>query len=164
MPGIAVPALAAAALLVLAGAQKVADPTMTVGALRSLRLPGSPLLVRLGSLVEMAVGLAAVFSGGAVTWGLVALSYAAVAGFVGLALRSGTMIGTCGCFGVVGGLAAVQLTEPLATSITDDPAEGIVVVLLSALAVGLLYGAFVDLPRALAAARAVRPTDGVATR
>ena len=42
VPALTGPALVAAALLVLAGAQKLLDPTMTVGALRALRLPSSP--------------------------------------------------------------------------------------------------------------------------
>src|SRR5690606_18072277 len=93
------PALAIAALLVLAGAQKVVDPTMTVGALRALRLPSSPLLVRAGAAAEAALGAAALTVGGPVLWALVAISYLAFAAFVTAALRSGTMIGSCGCFG-----------------------------------------------------------------
>jgi hypothetical protein len=42
MPALTGPALVAAALLALAGAQKVVDPTMTVGALRALGLPAAP--------------------------------------------------------------------------------------------------------------------------
>src|SRR3546814_6659786 len=99
MPALTLPALVLAALLALAGAQKVLDPTMTVGALRAMRLPSSPLLVRVGSAAELVLGVAAIVVGGAVLWWLVAASYLAFAGFVLAALRKGTMIGTCGCFG-----------------------------------------------------------------
>src|SRR3546814_13382738 len=99
MPALTLPALVLAALLALAGAQKVLDPTMTVGALRAMRLPSSPLLVRVGSAAELVLGVAAIVVGGAVLWWLVAVSYLAFAGFVLAALRKGTMIGTCGCVG-----------------------------------------------------------------
>src|SRR3546814_14242722 len=99
MPALTLPALVLAALLALAGAQKVLDPTMTVGALRAMRLPSSPLLVRVGSAAELVLGVAAIVVGGAVLWWLVAVSYLAFAGFVLAALRKGTMIVTCGCFG-----------------------------------------------------------------
>src|SRR3546814_7851889 len=72
---------------------------MTVGALRAMRLPSSALLVRAGSAAELVLGVAAIVVGGAVLWWLVAVSYLAFAGFVLAALRKGTMIGTCGCFG-----------------------------------------------------------------
>ena len=48
MPALTGPAIVAAALLALAGAQKLVDPTMTVGALRALHLPSSAWLVRAG--------------------------------------------------------------------------------------------------------------------
>ena len=98
------PALVAASLLALAGAQKLLDPTMTVGALRALRLPSSPMLVRAGSAVELALGVAAITVGGAALWWAVAASYVLFGAFVALAL----------------------------------------------LVVGLLYAAFVELPRVLA--------------
>jgi hypothetical protein len=145
----------------------VADPVNTVGALRALRLPASPLLVRVGAAAEATVGAAAALIGGSVWWALVAASYVAFAAFVVAALRAGTMIGSCGCFGhedtpphpvhvvldlVLAGVAAAAAAQGLvpATEIADDPGRGIVVVALSALALYLLYGAFVDLPRAAA--------------
>ena len=79
MPALTGPALVAAALLALAGAQKLVDPTMTVGALRALRLPSSPWLVRLGSAAELALGVAAIVVGGAALWWAVAASYLAFA-------------------------------------------------------------------------------------
>lgn len=175
MPGLTGPALVAAALLALAGAQKVVDPTMTVGALRALRLPSSPVLVRLGAAAEMALGVAAMAVGGAGLWWLVAASYVAFAAFVVAALRSGTMIGSCGCFGredtpphwthvalnvaLAALAAATALNSPTAPveALTDHPSQGLVVVALAAVALYLLHAAFVDLPRNLSAAGRRRP-------
>lgn len=167
MPVLTAPALVAAALLVVAGAAKVADPVNTVGALRAMRLPASPALVRVGAAVEATVGAAAALVGGSVWWSLVAASYLAFTAFVVAALRTGTMIGSCGCFGhedtpphpvhvvldlALAGVAIAAAVQGLvpATSIADDPGWGIVVVALSALGVYLVYAAFVDLPRAAA--------------
>lgn len=167
MPAVTGPALVAAALLALAGAQKVLDPSMTVGALRALRLPASPGLVRVGAASELALGALALGVGGPVIWWLVAASYVAFGGFVLAALQRGTMIGSCGCFGRedtpphathVGlnvALAAVALWASRALSgapideLGDHPAQGAAVLVLSAGALYLLYAAYVVLPRAL---------------
>ena len=164
------PALAIASLLAMAGAQKLVDPTMTVGALRALRVPSSPLLVRAGSSTELALGIAAITVGGAALWWAVAASYLAFAAFVVAALRKGTMIGTCGCFGReetpphwthvdlnvalagVAVLTAVRSPAAPLDALTAEPAVAIGVLALSALALCLLYAAYVELPRTLAAA------------
>jgi methylamine utilization protein MauE len=88
----------AALLLVAAGAGKVADPSRTVGALRALRWPSSPGLVRAGGLVETLLGVAVLVVGGRPLALLVAASYLGFAAFVLSALASGAPIGTCGCF------------------------------------------------------------------
>lgn len=168
MPALTGPALVVAALLTLAGAQKLLDPTMTVGALRAMRLPSSSVLVRAGSAAECALGVAAIAAGGAALWWLVAISYLAFTGFVVGALRLGTMIGTCGCFGreetpphwihvaLNLGLAAlaiaVAMRAPAAPvdTIVDHPGSAVLVVLLAVLTLYLLYAAFVELPRTLA--------------
>ncbi|MGH9112766.1 MAG: MauE/DoxX family redox-associated membrane protein [Acidimicrobiales bacterium] len=167
MPAFTGPALVAALLLVVAGAMKAVDPTMTVGALRALRLPSSPGLVRAGAAAELVLGVVAATTGAPVAWGLVAVSYLGFAVFVVAALRAGTMVGSCGCFGredtpphpvhvvldvalaafAVG--AAVGEVAPL-DEIADAPGRGAVVAGLSVLAVVVLHAAFVDLPRALA--------------
>ncbi len=99
MDGAVVPALVAAGLLALAGAMKLLDPTMTIGALRELGLPSSEPLVRLGALAELVLGVLAVVVGGTVVWTLVAASYIAFGMFVLAALRVDAPIGSCGCFG-----------------------------------------------------------------
>ena len=168
------PALVVAALLAVAGAQKLLDPTMTVGALRALRLPSAPLLVRAGAAAELALGVAAIAIGGEALWWGVALSYALFAVFVTAALRKGTMIGSCGCFGReetpphwshvvlnigLAGLAiATALRSPASPleALGDHPGAAVPVVLLAGLSLCLLYAAFVELPRTLAASSVTR--------
>jgi hypothetical protein len=178
VPALTGPALVVAALLALAGAQKVLDPTMTVGALQALRLPASPLVVRIGAAAELALGTAAIGLGGAALWALVAVSYLAFAAVVVAALRRGTMIGSCGCFGredtpphwshvglnltlasVALGVAGRGDGAPL-DAVFDHPGLGAVVVALAAVGVYLLYALYVELPRTLAAARTARPSSG----
>jgi hypothetical protein len=174
VPALTGPALAIAALLALAGAQKVLDPTMTVGALRALRLPSSPVVVRAGAAAELALGVLAIGVGGVVVWALVAASYLAFAVFVVAALRHGTMLGSCGCFGredtpphwshvalnlllagVAVALAAQGDGAPL-DAVVDDPGFGMAVAALAGVALYLLYALYVELPRSLAASRATR--------
>lgn len=170
MPAITGPAVVAATLLVVAGATKAVDPANTVGALRALRLPASPAAVRAGAVGEAALGAAAVVVGGTVWWSLVAASYAAFASFVVAALRAGTMIGSCGCFGhedtpphplhvvldvvavAVAAAAAAQGLAP-ASVLADDPGGAMVVLGLGVPVAYLAYRAFVDLPRAVARRR-----------
>jgi Methylamine utilisation protein MauE len=88
----------AALLLLAAGALKVADPTRTAGALAAQGLAVAPVAVRVAALLEAALGAAVVVVGGHVLPALMAASYALFACFVAVALRSGTPVGTCGCF------------------------------------------------------------------
>lgn len=174
IPALLAPALAAAILLVVAGAQKAVDPTMTVGALRGMGWPSSPRLVRAGSVAELAIGASAIVLGGAVPWGLVAVSYFGFAAFVAAALRAGALVGTCGCFGRedtpphvshvvldlgLGSVAAVMaITSSVGAidAIAEAPLRGAVVLALSLLGTTLLYGGFVLMPRTLTMARPER--------
>jgi hypothetical protein len=90
---------AGALLLLAAGAAKVVEPTRAAGALAALGWPSSPLLVRAGAAAEAVVGASALVVGGRLPAALVGVSYACFAAFVVVALRSGTPIGSCGCFG-----------------------------------------------------------------
>jgi hypothetical protein len=90
---------AASVLLLAAGAAKSVDPTRTAGALAVLGWPSSPVLVRGGAGAEAALGALGLAVGGGLVAALVALSYAGFAVFVAVAMRSGTPVGTCGCFG-----------------------------------------------------------------
>jgi len=162
------PGLMAAALLAVAGAQKVVDPTMTIGALRALRAPAGPWLVRTGAAAELALGVVAIVVGGRLTWSLVALSYLAFTAFVMAALRRGTMVGSCGCFGradtpphashvvvnlvlagVAGALAGAGVPTPLDGFGTEPTGSGATVA-LATVGLYLLHAVYVDLPRNLA--------------
>src|SRR5689334_14225770 len=93
------PLLVASLLLLLAGAPKAADPTLTVGALRSVGLLVPPLVVRLFGAGEAAVGLATLLTGSRPLAALVAVSYAGFSAFLVVALRSGGAVSSCGCVG-----------------------------------------------------------------
>jgi hypothetical protein len=123
---------AAALLLVVAGAAKVADPSRTAGALRALGWPSSPVLVRAGAAAELLLGAAALVVGGPALALLVAASYLGFALFVMAALRSGTPVGTCGCF-----------------ARADTPPSTAHVVLDGGLAAGAVWAGAVDAPALL---------------
>lgn len=89
---------AASLLLLVAGAAKATDPSRTVGALAALGWPSSPVVVRAGAVVEASFGALGLLVGGAIVALVVAASFAGFALFVAAALRSGTPVGTCGCF------------------------------------------------------------------
>jgi uncharacterized membrane protein YphA (DoxX/SURF4 family) len=90
---------AAAALLVLAGTQKVRDPQPLVRATRSVGLRPPRGLVRGLAAVEVLVGLAALVDGSRWTALAVAASYALFTAFVLVARRRGGVLASCGCFG-----------------------------------------------------------------
>ena len=88
----------AALLLLAAGAVKLVDPTRTAGALAARGWTVPPGVVRAAALAEAALGAAVLVVGGHVLPALMAASYFGFAWFVAGALRSGTPVGTCGCF------------------------------------------------------------------
>lgn len=96
---LAVPYVAAAVLLVLAGVPKVRDPGDLVRAVRSVGLPLGRGVVRAFAVAEVVVGVAALAAPGAVTAGLLAMTYAVFTAFVVLALSRGGVLSSCGCFG-----------------------------------------------------------------
>lgn len=168
------PALATVALLALAGAQKVLDPAAAVGALRQLGVPASSSFVRAAAAAELVLACWALVGAGALPWLLVASTYLAFAGYVTLALRRGTMIGSCGCFGredtpphwshvalnvVLAGIALAVATTGdgrALTGLADDPLDSVAVLGLATVSTYLLFAAFVVLPRTMAAARDLR--------
>lgn len=100
MAALAGPFIACAALLGAGGALKVSRPAPTARALRAVRLPGSPALVRAGAAAEVAVAVAAIAWASRPVALAVAASYLGFAGFVLAALRRDVPLSSCGCFGV----------------------------------------------------------------
>jgi hypothetical protein len=162
------PYLAAALLLVAAGLAKVRRPADTSIALRRAGLPLPEWAVRAGAGAEVAAGCWALTSGRAAA-GLVALSYLGFAGFVALALRRGSPVSSCGCFGkpdspptvshVVLNLAAAATAAWAAfhahagavTLLGHQPLAGVPLVLLTGAVAYLAYLVMGVLPKTLAA-------------
>jgi hypothetical protein len=159
----------AAALLVAGGAAKAARPGDTANALGAVGLPRSSLLVRAGGVAEAAIGVAALAVGDQATAVLVAVSYAAFAVFVAVALRTGAPIASCGCFGKadtpptrlhvlfnLGAAAAavavaVQPRAGLGVVLPHQPLAGVPFVALVACGVALSFLLLSSLPRTMAA-------------
>ena len=92
------PLAACALLLAIAGVAKAYRPLPTVRALRSAALPGNVTLVRLLGAGEAVLAVVALFVAGPLPAALIALSYAAFAGFVIYARARGGTVSSCGCF------------------------------------------------------------------
>ena len=164
---LAAPYVAAALLLVVAGVAKAMEPLPLA---RALRVSGIPVsgrlltpLVRVGAVLEALVGGAAVVAPSLVSAALLAASYAAFTAFVVRALRSGSPLATCGCFGAAdtpptavhalttAGLAAVAAV--VATSPAELALTPALLVLIAVLAY-LVYLVLAVLP--LVSRRATR--------
>lgn len=159
MPLAVVPALVAGGLLALAGALKLLDPTMTVGAFRALGLPAGPLGIRFLAAVELGIGVGALTWTGALPWLLVGTSLVILLGLSLAALRARTPIGSCGCFGRADTpphwthaavLAAVLASVPWAATLdrapvdelADRPGAGVLAALAAAALLGLVFAVF----------------------
>ena len=127
-----------------------------------------------GGAAEVVIGVGALVLGGPVFAALVALSYLGSPVFVALALRSGSPISSCGCFGkvdtppslvhlVVDLLAAgcaitvavAGDTVALPDVLADQPAAGVPFVILAVTGIYLVFLSFTSLPKTLAAAHVV---------
>ena len=168
MDALAGPFLAAAVLLVAAGASKLADPLPLVRALRSARLPAPASAVRALAGAEVGLGLTALLTGARAAALGVALSYAAFTGFVLLARRRGGVLASCGCFGKadtppttthvvvtaalagVAGAVAVRPLGPVQDLLAGSPLGGLALLLATAAvaATGYLVLAVLPLVRA----------------
>ena len=183
MTALAGPLAIAAVLLVAGGVAKVRTPLDTANALRAVGIRVPPRLVRVGAALEVLVGLGALLVGNAVFAALVAASYAAFAGFVVQALRTGAPISSCGCFGKVdtppslvhividGALALVAAAVAVSGAdvslpavVPDQPWLGIPFAMLVVIGAGLAFLAFSALPRALAAVTEVVEARDAASR
>jgi hypothetical protein len=103
MPAVAAPYLAAALLLVVAGLAKTRDPLSLVRALRAaglrVRAPLLSRFVRVAAAAEALLGLVAICRPGGLVALAVAASYAGFTAFVIRAMRTGSPLASCGCFG-----------------------------------------------------------------
>ena len=168
------PFLIAALVLAGAGIAKAVDPTMTVGALRGVKLRVPAVGVRIGGVVEAVLAVAAVVTGSAILALGVAASYLAFTGFVVVALVRRIPIGSCGCFAkedtppsmvhiVVNLGAAVSAVgfaasegNGLGSTIADQPAAGVPFLLLAVAGAYAVYSALTVVPQL---AR-LRPVNG----
>ncbi|HEV3227384.1 MAG TPA: MauE/DoxX family redox-associated membrane protein [Acidimicrobiales bacterium] len=129
MEALAGPVIVCAALLVLAGALKIARPAPTAGALRAVDLPSALPLVRLLGAVEVVVGTTAAITLSPPLLALVAALYLGFATFVVVALARHAPLQSCGCFGQVDtppsvlhlGLNLVSAGVAIAAAVTDTP-------------------------------------------
>jgi hypothetical protein len=168
---LAAPYLAAAALLVVAGGPKIADPLPLVRALRSVGLPAGRGMVRAFAVGEVGIGLAAMVQPSRTTALLVAALYVGFTAFVGLALARGGVLESCGCFGkadtpptrahlvltgllavAAGALAVAPPPDPVWTGTTLTSAASIVLVGFAALLAVLAHAVMAVLPLATPAA------------
>jgi hypothetical protein len=166
------PLAIAALLLVAGGVAKSRTPLDTALALQAVGIPTSPRVVRIGAVIECAVGIGALFVGSRVLVALVAISYFAFSVFVVGALRAGTPISSCGCFGKIdtppsrihvvidATVAAAALAVAIAgtdvslpTILPSQPLAGVPFVMLVTMGAALVFLAFTSLPRTLAAVR-----------
>jgi hypothetical protein len=146
-----VPFTSAALLLAIAGVQKLRDPYPLSRALRLAGLPDQPTVVRVFAAIEIATAAAATIVGHRLVPLVVALLYVSFAAFVTFALARGLPIESCGCFGrsdarpsashvaldafaaAIATLVAWDDVAPVRSLITDEPAEGLAVVVVAVL-------------------------------
>lgn len=164
----------AAILLLIAAAQKVVDPRPAAGALRAIGLRPSSWVVRVIATIEVGVASSVIVLGSEVAVVALAATYLGFGCFVVVALRSGTMVSSCGCFGhtetppsvshvvidfVFAAVAAAWAfahpgRSPLA-GLTDGPGAGVPFVVLTLVLLGLTYATLTDLPRNSAVVRSL---------
>jgi len=163
--------LVAALVLVWAGLAKAARPQGTARALRAAGLPLHPQFVRAVAVLELAVGAAVAGTSDRVAVAAMAVSYAGFTLFVAVALRKGSVLSSCGCFGAadapptpghvlvnaafatVAGVAAVAETTPALAGFWRHPAQGIALALVAIVTTGLVVLALTRLPALSAASR-----------
>jgi hypothetical protein len=115
------------ALLLVAGAGKLRDPTNTRQVLRAMDLPSARATVRALAVAEIAIGGGALAFGSPLTAALVAVAYVLFACFiVVLRHRAGPTV-SCGCFGSAAinpGITHVAVNVTIALGIAAGIAGG----------------------------------------
>ncbi len=172
MNALAGPLAIAAVLLMVGGVAKARTPGDTARALHAVGISMPFWLVRAGAVFECLVGIGLLLVASPLFAALVALSYLAFTVFVVRALRAGSPISTCGCFGtidtppsrvhvVIDGLVAIVAAAAaivgtdvsLPTVLPQQPMAGVPFVMLVVIGSGLVFLAFSSLPRTFAAVR-----------
>jgi len=174
MPFHSGPVAAVVLLLLLAGVQKLIDPSPTAGALRSAGFPSHRNLVRLLAAVEVLVAAAFFAFGGPLPAIGAAVLYLGFAAFVALALVRNLPVSSCGCLGkvdtppsavhvavnlgavVVLVIAGIIPIEPMGGLVGQSAGVVVPQVLLIGAVTYLLYGLLTALP--LVGKRAFRAT------
>lgn len=165
------PLFAAAILLLVAGAAKVATPAATRVALRTAGLPSAPLVARGLGVVECAIAVSALAAGGRIPAVLVTLTYLGFAGFSAQLAKRSRGTADCGCFGAssapVGTLhvvlnlataaavagAVVKPSDDLLAAASDTPWAGAPFYAVTALLAWATYVALTALPALVAATK-----------
>ena len=171
VPALTGPVLVGAALLALAAPGKWRRPASTANALRALGLPSATVLVRLLAVGEVLLAAAVLIAPARLVLAALGLAYLGFAGVVVAALRSGSPLSSCGCFGrpdtpptrthlaVVLGLAVAALAAAATTGSASVVGAGVPVLLAAAVATGLAWAALSVLPQVVAAARTPQRAD-----
>ncbi len=173
MSALAGPLYVVTGVLLVAGLAKVTAPSPTATALRILRVPAPLTSARLLGIAEIVLAVAAIVSGAAVLWALVAVAYAAFTVFVLWALQADEAVGSCGCFGqedtpptpghaafnaAAAALAGLAVSDPVRLEAFDGTAvEGILLVVLVLTGVSLSVLSMTRLPRLLALVHGTAP-------
>ena len=176
MPFHSGPATALMVLILIAGTQKILDPSTTSGALAAARLPASSLLVRILGVVEAAAAVAFLAEGGVIPAAVGAVLYAGFAWFVINALARDLPISSCGCLGAtetpptlvhvvlnlfavgVMTLAAIIPIAPLGGLLGQEMKTIVPHLLFTGVSVYMLYALLTVLPLVSKRARASLPT------
>lgn len=169
MSPLAGPVFAAALLVAVAGAAKVARPASARVALRAAGLPSAAAMVRALGLVELVLAGTVLFVAGRVGGALVAAAYLAFAAFAAHLAHHSRRAVPCGCFGsssapvgrlhvvlnlaiaAVGLAAMADPPDRLTDVVVATPWAGVPFLGFTAVLAGLLLVAFTVLPEVLAA-------------
>ncbi|HEY7279981.1 MAG TPA: MauE/DoxX family redox-associated membrane protein [Actinomycetota bacterium] len=162
---VAAPFFVAAGLLIASGLGKLARPTPVVDALAAAGLPGGRVGARALGVVEVAVGVGALWRPGVATGLAVAVLYLAFASFLVRLIRRGGAA-TCGCVGsgeappswlhvsldlaavVVAAAVAAWPVPSIGSAVAASPLAGVPLVIGLVGAAVLLAIAVVEVPRA----------------
>ena len=169
MPVTAGPLWVFAALVVVAGAAKVAAPAATVGALKASELPSSRRAVQTLGGGEFVVGVYAIVFGDLVAGVAVVMLYLGFTAFVVNALVRGLPVSSCGCFakedtpptwihvvvtglGVGAGVAAIVSPPGQLLDLLSRDGTTLIFLAMTGIAFAFAYMSLTTLPKTLGVA------------